>query len=189
MTENGVFQVSVDEIAHAHLINAFKVIAPALGKCIQSKLSQAYGEEEWRQKAGCGLSKGMLSRLEDTWRHPLKDMFLICELILFNVEVLSVDMVDVDGVKEKAVWLERFVVDVDLVSRSRTFLFHGQCVSVSEVIRCLVRLERLCHRLPQLVLNRKKQEEFQQYVQVSPTLFGLQFRLSGNSSDDQRCQI
>ena len=75
MRGNGEFQVSVDEIAQRspqsmHL----KVIGPALGICIQSKLSQAYGEEKWRQKAGYGLSKGMYSRLEDTQRHPLKDM-------------------------------------------------------------------------------------------------------------------
>ena len=166
ITEHSILQVSVDEIASSHLINALKVIGPALGICIQSKLSQAYGEEKWRQKAGYGLSKGMYSRLGDTRRHPLKDIFLICELILFNVEVLSVDMMDIDGVRDKAVLLERIVADVDLVSRTRTFLFHGQFVSVSEVVRCLARLERLCHRLPQLVLNRKKWEEFQQYVQA-----------------------
>ena len=128
VTEHGVFQVSVDEIAHSHLINAFKVIGPALGICIQSKLSQAYGEEKWRQKAGYGLSKGMYSRLEDTRRHPLKDIFLICELILFNVEVFSADMVNIHGIREKAVWLERLVADVDFVSRTRTLLFHGVCV-------------------------------------------------------------
>ena len=168
MTQHGgVLHVSVDEVAQAHLINAFKVIAPPLGKCIQTKLSQAYGEEKWRQKAGYGLSTGMYARLEDTRRHALKDMFLICELILYNVEALGVDMMDIDGVREKAVWLERLVADVDLVSRTRTLLFHGTCVSVSEVVQCLVRLERLCRRLPQLVLNRKKQDELQQHVQVS----------------------
>ena len=167
VTEHGAFRVSVDEMAHSRLINAFKLIGPALGKYIQSKLSQAFGEEKWRQTAGYELSKGMYSRLEDTRRHPLKDMFLICELILFNVEVLSVDMVDIDGVRDRPLWLQRFVADVDLVSRTRTFLFHGICMSVSEVVRCLVRLERLCHRLPQLVLNRKKRDELQQHVQVS----------------------
>ena len=75
-------------------------------------------------------------------------------------------MMDIDGVRDKAVLLERIVADVDLVSRTRTFLFHGQFVSVSEVVRCLARLERLCHRLPQLVLNSQKQEEFQQNMQV-----------------------
>ena len=164
--EAGVFRVSIDEIAHTLLIKSFKLVAQPLGKCILCKLSQTYGENAWRQIAGGGLSFGEHKRLLGTQRHHLKDMHLICELILFNVEVLSVDMVDIDGVREKAVWLERLVADVDLVSRTRTFLFHGMCVSVSEVVRCMVRLERLCHRLPQLVLNRKKQDEFQQYLQV-----------------------
>ena len=164
--EAGVFRVSIDEIAHTLLIKSFKLVAQPLGKCILSKLSQTYGENAWRQIAAGGLSFGEHKRLLGTQRHHLKDMHLICELILFNVEVLSVDMVDIDGVREKAVWLERLVGDVDLVSRTRTFLFHGMCVSVSEVVRCLARLERLCHRLPQLVLNRKKRDEFQQYLQV-----------------------
>ena len=40
-------------------------------------------------------------------------------------------------------------------------------MSASEVVRCLMRLERLCHRLPHMVLNRKKRDELQQHVQVS----------------------
>ena len=163
-----VFQVSADEVAHSLLIKTFKLISATLGKCIQDKLSQIYGEELWRRKAGDNLSQGMISRLEDTRRHPLKDIFLICELILYNVEVLSqVDVVDVDEVRDRSVWIERLVEDVDLVTRTRTLLFHAKAVSVSEVVRCLVRLERLCRRLPQLVLDRKKNEELQQHLQAS----------------------
>ena len=162
-----VFQVSADEAAHSLLITTFRLISPDLGKCIQNKLSQIYGEELWRRKAGENLSQGMFSRLEDTRRRPLKDIFLICELILYNVEVLSVDMVDIDGVRPRSVWLERLVEDVDLVNQTRTLLFHAKNVSVSEVLRCLVRLERLCRRLPHLVLDRKKDEELQQHLQAS----------------------
>ena len=77
------------------------------------------------------------------------------------------------------------MADFDLVSRTRTFLFHGMSVSVSEVARCLMSLERLCCRLPQLVFNRKKQDEFHRHLQVSARSFFNLFKFSDERNYDE----
>ena len=143
-----VLHATADEGGQALLLQAFQLVSPSLGHYLKCSLSGIYGDESWRRRAGRFLTQQMTKRLEMTGQRPLKDIYLICELILNNLEELSAGWVDIDGVIQEGFRLERLAVDVDNVSRTRTVLFHGRSPTVREVYRALVSLVRLLHRIP-----------------------------------------
>ena len=103
-----VFNATVDEVGHALLLQAFQSVSPSLGRNLHGSLSEIYGEENWRRPAGRFLTQQMQKRLEMTRQVPLIDMYLICEVIINNLEELSAGWVDIDGVVQEGFRLERF---------------------------------------------------------------------------------
>ena len=163
-----LFDATVDEVGHALLLRVFLEVSPSLGHYLQTVLSDIYGEERWRRRAGRCLTPEMKKRLEMTRKLPLKDMYLMCELIVDNLEELIPGWVDIDGVGEEGFRLERLAVDVDNVSRTRTALFHGCRPSAREIHRCLYSLVRLLRRIPNLVAMRL--DELHSYLMVREAL-------------------
>ena len=147
-TESLQVWLTVDEFAHAVLIKVFRLVGPLLGRFVQSVLKDVYGEEQWRRKAGDGLSKEMYSRLEKTRKQSLKDVYLVTELILQNLQVFSERFEFVGG--DKSVRLTKLALEVDRVSLTRTSLFHGVQVSVVDVQRCVLSLEEIFRGFQQL---------------------------------------
>ena len=140
--------LTVDELAHAVLIKVFKLVGPLLGGFVQSVLKDVYGEEQWRRKAGDGLSKEMYSRLEKTRKQSLKDVYLVTELILQNLQVF-LERFEFVGADESA-RLTKLALEVDRVSLTRTYLFHGVQVSNEDVQHCIHSLEKIWRGFSQL---------------------------------------
>jgi len=140
-------EVSLDEIELIHIIlfKAFLSVGPILGHFVQSILSKVYGEQ-WPRQAGDMLSKQMFSRLpldgqRERKKEPLKDLYLVCELILDNLEVFQKAMTDssngwrMRGV-HACVRLARLAAKVDFVSQTRTRLAHKFDVSAEDCSQC-----------------------------------------------------
>ena len=140
--------LTVDEFAHAVLIKVFRLVGPLLGRLVQSVFKDVYGEEQWRRKAGDGLTKEMCSRLEKTRKQSLKDVYLVTELILQNLQVFSKRFEFVGG--DESARLTKLALEVDRVSLTRTYLFHGVQVSNEDVQHCILSLQEIWRGFSQL---------------------------------------
>ena len=143
--------LTMEEFGQARLMRLFRLVGPLLGRLVQRVLKDMYGEEEWRRKAGDGLSKEMYSRLEKTRKQSLKDVFLITELLLHNLEVFSGSF-DRDG-SEASVSLSTLALAADRVSLTRTCVFHGVRLSTENVRDCVHSLEKIWRGFPQLAAS------------------------------------
>ena len=162
--------LTTDEFGHSVLIRVFALVGPLLGRLVQSVLKKVYREEaEWCRKAGDGLSRDMYSRLKKTQEQSLKDVYLISELILENLEVFSQCFVRVG--EDEIDRLSKLALEVDRVSRTRICLFHGAQVSIEDVYGCVLSLEEIWRGFPQLDASRSSVVcELSHYREVRPKL-------------------
>ena len=148
-----MFDVTVEELGHAVLIKSFRLVGAALGEFVTAVLQNVF-QEQWREKAGEDLTKKTLLklRLKSTRGQalPLKDVYLVTELILLNLEVFQKEVRRGAKESEEGFRLERMATDVDCVNCTRTWLFHGVDVSLNEAGRCLLCLENTWRCFAQL---------------------------------------
>ena len=148
-------QVTANELGHAVLIRTFRLVGATLGQYVIRVLQRVYGDDHWQQKAGELFTKSTFSRLENTRRQGLSDIYLATELILHNLEVFQKEM------RSKAdsaaghgsietFGLLRLAMDVDWVNKTRTWLFHGVDVSPEEAVKCILCLENIWRCFAQL---------------------------------------
>ena len=146
--ERLTFDMTAGELARAVLLRAFKMASPPLGTHVLCRYRRAYGEDSWLKAAQDCLSRRMLTKVKD---HPTvlqQDIFILSELLVEKLDrVFLPSFRGVAGATERSLLLQSMVADVDCVSRTRTWMFHGVDVSVREVYRCLVSLQRLVTRL------------------------------------------
>ena len=161
--------LTTDELGHSVLIRVFALVGPLLGRLVQRVLKDVYGEELWRRKAGDGLSKEMYSRLEKTRKQSLKDVYLITELILQNLEIFSQCFLWVGD--DKIDCLSKLALEVDRVSRTRICLFHGVQISIEDAYGCVLSLQEIWRGFPQLDASRSSVVcELSHYREVRPKL-------------------
>ena len=137
-------QVTANELGHAVLIRTFRLVGATLGQYVIRVLQRVYGDDHWQEKAGELFTKSTFSRLENTRRQGLSDIYLATELILHNLEVFQKEMRSkADSGSIETFGLLRLAMDVDCVNKTRTWLFHGVDVSPEEAVKCILCLENI----------------------------------------------
>ena len=144
------FDVTWSEIARAVLLRVFKRISPVLGAHVRSAYQEVYGEDGWLTAGKDCLSRRMLAKIEKTPDVLLHDIFIMTELMAARLDRVFLGrwFRGVVGASHHSALLQRLSADVDCVSRTRTWLFHGVDVSIGEVYRCVESVVRLVTRLP-----------------------------------------
>ena len=144
------FDVTWSEIARAVLLRVFKRISPVLGAHVRSAYQEVYGEDGWLTAGKDCLSRRMLAKIEKTPDVLLHDIFIMTELMAARLDRVFLGrwFRGVVGASHHSALLQSLSADVDCVSRTRTWLFHGVDVSIGEVYRCVESVVRLVTRLP-----------------------------------------
>ena len=144
------FNVTWSEIARAVLLRVFKRISPVLGAHVRSAYQEVYGEDGLLTAGKDCLSRRMLAKIEKTPDVLLHDIFIMTELMAARLDRVFLGrwFRGVVGASHHSALLQSLSADVDCVSRTRTWLFHGVDVSIGEVYRCVQSVVRLVTRLP-----------------------------------------
>ena len=141
--------ISSDEISRVLLLRVFERVAPLLGGRVRQCLENTFGECLWLRKAGDCLSRHMQSILVGKPHVILQDIYIIVEVIMAKLDKVFVDQncEDCFGLKSRSDRLLSMAADVDCIAQTRTCLFHSVQLSVMEVHRCVLAVERLCMRM------------------------------------------
>ena len=141
--------ISSDEISRVLLLRVFERVAPILGGHVRQRLENIFGESAWLRKAGDCLSRHMQSILVGKPHVILQDIYVITEVIMATLDNVFVDQncEDCLGLKSRSDRLLSMAADVDCIAQTRTCLFHSVQLSVLEVHRCVLAVERLCTRM------------------------------------------
>ena len=149
--------ISSDEISRVLLLRVFERVAPVLGGHVRQRLENTFGESLWLTKAGDCLSRHMQSILVGKPHVILQDIYVITEVIIAKLDKVFADQncEHCFGLKSRSDRLLSMAADVDCIAQTRTCLFHGVQLSVLEVHRCVLAVERLCMRM----INSRAGEE------------------------------